>query len=187
MQPKHGQHAAGFSFFGAIGVVAMKIAGGADARVVDLLNAERAALPDDFACEIYFVVRRANAGAELHDHVRRIGSEAINHLPDRVRDDAKLGAFAPGMHKPDRRRFWIDDVNRATVGDVNTKRDAALICDNAVAAGKFAAINSAEDSGRYRAFDNRNLVSVNLLRGEQRPIADPDRIANFAMCGIEPL
>ena len=41
MQPNHGQHAAGFSFFGAVGVVATQITGGAHAGVVDVLNAER--------------------------------------------------------------------------------------------------------------------------------------------------
>ena len=182
MQPKHGQHAAGFSFFGAIGIVAMKIADGADVRVVDLLNAKLAALPDDFAYEIDLVVRRANAGAELHDQVRGIGAEAINHLSERVCDDAKLGAFAPGMHKADPRCFWIHDVNRATVGDVNSQPDAALVCDDAIAAGKFAAHRAAA-----AAIDNCDFVSVNLFRGEQRPVTDPDRIANFAMCGVEPL
>ena len=138
-QPNHGQHAAGFSFFGAIGVVATQITGSAYAGVVDVFYAERAALADDFGGEIDFVMRWANAGTELHDHVRGIGAEAFNHLSDRVCHDAKLGAFAAGMHKTDRRRFWIDDVNCATIGDVNAERDAALIGDNAIAAGEFAA------------------------------------------------
>ncbi len=104
-----------------------------------MLNAERAALPDDFGGKIDFVVGWANAGTELDDHVRRIGAEALNHLSDRVCHYAKLGSFAPGMHKANRRRFWIYDVNCATVRDVNAERDAALIGDNAVARGKFAA------------------------------------------------
>ena len=70
---------------------------------------------------------------------RGIGAEAFNHLSDRVCDDAKLGAFASGMHKANRRRFWIYDVNCATVRDVNAERDAALIGDNAIARGEFAA------------------------------------------------
>src|SRR6266481_6132086 len=95
---------------------------------------------------------RANTGTELHDHVRRIGAEAINHLPDRICDDAKLGAFAPGMHQTDGRCFRIDDVKSAAVGDVNAERDAALIRDDAIAARELAAPDSAEDSGRYSAF-----------------------------------
>ena len=39
MQSNHGKHAAGFSFFGAIGVVATQIRGGARAGVLDVLNA----------------------------------------------------------------------------------------------------------------------------------------------------
>ena len=49
MKSKHGKHAAGFSFLGAIGIVAVQIAGGADAGVVDFFNSERATLPDDVA------------------------------------------------------------------------------------------------------------------------------------------
>src|SRR5437016_13914183 len=97
-------------------------------------------------------MRRSDAGAELHDHVRRIGTEPINHLPDRICDDAELGAFAPGMHQTDGRGFRIDDVKSAAVGDVNAERDAALIRDDSIAARKLAAPDSAEDSGRYSAF-----------------------------------
>jgi hypothetical protein len=91
------------------------------------------------------------------------------------------------MHKPDRRCSWIYNVNRAAVGDVNAERDTAFAGDEAIAAGEFAAINSAGDSGRYSAFDNCNFVSMNLFRSEQRPIAEPDRVANFVMRSVEPL
>ena len=104
-----------------------------------MLNAHHATLPDDFGGEIDLVVGWANTGTELHDHVRGIGAEAFNHLSDRVCDDAKLGAFAAGMHKANRRRFWIYNVDRATVCDVNAERDTALIGDNAIARGEFAA------------------------------------------------
>jgi hypothetical protein len=91
------------------------------------------------------------------------------------------------MHKANRRRCWIYDVNRATVCDVNAERDTALIGDDAIAAGKFAAINSAEDSGRYSAIDNGDFVTMDLFCGEQWPIAKAGCVANFAMCGVEPL
>src|ERR1051325_5578957 len=102
LESQYSQHASGFSFFGAIGVVPLQLTGGADAGVVHLVNSESAALPDDISSEIDFVVRRANARTELHDHLRGIGAEAIDHLPDRVVDDAKFGALASGMHKADR-------------------------------------------------------------------------------------
>src|SRR5207245_896819 len=139
-------------------------------------------LSDDFGGEIDFVMRRANTGAEFHDHVRGLGAEAIDHLPDCVRDDTELGAFAAGMYETDRRRFWIDNVNSATVGNVNAQGNAALIGDNAVAAGEFAAHRAAATG-----IDNRDFVPVNLFGGEKRPIADADCIANFAMGGVEPL
>ena len=160
----------------------MKIAGGADVGVVDLLNAERAALPDDFGAEIDVVMGWANTRAELHDHVRGIGSEAFDHLPDRVWNDAKLGALASGMHKAGRGRFWIYDINCATVCDVNAERDAALIGDNAIARGEFAARRAAAT-----AIDYCDFVSMDLFGGEQRPIPKAGCVANFAMCGVEPL
>ena len=88
---------------------------------MNFFYAKRATLPDNFRGEIDFVMWRANAGAELHDHVRGIGAEAINHLRNCVRNDAELGAFASGMNQTDSRRFWIDNVNRAAVGDVNAR------------------------------------------------------------------
>jgi hypothetical protein len=149
---------------------------------VDVLNPERATLPADFGGEIDLVMGSANTRAELHDHVRGIGPEAFNHLSDRVCDDAKLGAFAAGMHKANRRRFWIDDVNCATIGDVNAERDATLIGDNAIARGEFAAHRAAAT-----AVDYTDVVSVDLFCGEQRPIPKAGCVANFLMCGVEPL
>src|SRR6476646_10380726 len=176
MKSNHGQHPPGFSLVGAVGVVASQITGSARAGVVDVLNAERPALPDDFGGEIDFVVRRANAGAELHDHVRGIGAEAFNHLSDRVCDDAKLGSFASGMHKANRRRFWIYDVNCAAVSDVNAERDAALIGDDSIARGEFAAWRGRRSAAsavgaerRPYLIDNCNFISVDLFGGEQRP------------------
>jgi hypothetical protein len=103
------------------------------------------------------------------------------------------------MHQANCRRSWIYDVNCATVCDVNAERDAALIGDNAIARGEFATINSAEDTGRYSAFDNGDFISVDLFGGEQRPTPTSSRardfigvakagcVANFAMCGVESL
>ena len=182
MQPKHGQHPPGFSFFGAIGVVATQITGSARAGVVDVLNAERATLLADFGRKIDLIMGWANTRAELHNHARGIGAEAFNHLSDRVCDDAKLGAFASGMHQANCRRFWIYDVNCATVSDINAERDAALIGNNAIARGEFAAHRAAAT-----AVDYCNFITVDLFGGEQRPITKAVCLANFPMYGIEPL
>jgi hypothetical protein len=151
--------------------------------VVNFVHIKCAALPDNFRSEIDFVMWRANAGAELHEHVRGIGSEAINHLFDCVGNDAELGAFATGMNQTDSRRFWIDNVNRAAVGDVNAEHDTALIGDDAIAAREKFVI--AADTAC--SIDNCDFVSMNLLGGEYGPIADADCIPNFPVRCIEPL
>src|SRR6059036_1061387 len=86
------------------------------------------------------------------------------------------------MHQTDGRGLWIDNVNSATVGDVNTQHDPALIGDDAVAAREIAAHRAAAT-----AIYNCDFVSVDLLRGEQWPIADANCVANFAMRGFKPL
>ena len=72
IQPEQRQHATGFSFFGAIGIVTIQITSRADARVVNFFHAERPTLPDNFRREIDFVMRRTNTGAELHDQFGRL-------------------------------------------------------------------------------------------------------------------
>src|SRR5256885_11511483 len=97
MKCKHGKHPAGFTFLGAIGIVAVQIAGGADSGVVDLLNAQRTTLPDDFGSEIDFIVRRGDAGAELHDHLPPVGSEAIHHFLNCICGAAQLRGLSSSM------------------------------------------------------------------------------------------
>ena len=48
--------------------------------------------------------------------------------------------------------------------------------------GEFAAHRAAAT-----AVDYCNFISVDLFSGEQRPIAKAGCVANFLMCGIEPL
>ena len=158
IQFDYGQHTAGFSFFGAVGVVATWITGSARAGVVNVLYTQRAALLADFGGKIDFVVGWANTGAELHDHVRGIGAEVFNHLSDRVWDDAKLCAFASGVHKPDRRCVWIYNVNSAAISDVNTKRDLALVSDEAIAAGEFGLARF-----QYRGLSGTFCVAAHVL------------------------
>jgi hypothetical protein len=125
---------------------------------------------------------RANAGAELNDHVRGIGAEAINHLFDCVGNDAELGAFATGMNQTDSRRLWIDKVSRAAVGYVNAEHDPLLISDDAIAAGEFTAHKAVAIT-----IDHCDFISMNLLGGEYRPIASADCMPNFPVRRIEPL
>ena len=147
--------------------------------VMNFLHAERATLPDNFRSEIDFVTRRTNTRAELHDHVCGIGAEALNHLRNRARDNAELGAFTPGMHQTDSRRFWIDNVNGATIGDVNAERDTESIRNDAVTTGEFFVTF-------HWCIPNRDFVPVNLFGGKQRPIAESSGIANALMGFFKP-
>jgi len=137
----------------------LQIAGGADAAVVDFPHALVATLLDNFRRKIDLVMRRTNAGTELHDQIVRLRCKLLDHLGDCIRNDAELCPLAAGMHQTDSRRFWIDNVNSATVGDVNAKRDSRLICDEAVAACQMFV--------RFdRCIDDCDFVPVNLLRGD---------------------
>jgi hypothetical protein len=151
---------------------------GADAAVVNFVYALRAALFDDLRDEIGFVMRRTNAGTELHDQVGRLRSEACAHLRDRIRNDAQLGPFAAGMDKSDGRRFWVDNVNRATIGNMNAEKNFSLVRDEAVATVELLA--------RFNwSIDNRNSVSVNLFGGKQRPTFHTNFASNVSMRGFE--
>jgi len=57
-----------------------------------------------------------------------------------------------------------------------------LIGDNGVVGREFAAHRAAAT-----AIDDCNFISVDLLCGEQRPFAKAGCVADFLMCGIEPL
>ena len=124
-------------------------------------------------------MRWTNAGAQLHNQVARLRSEVCAHLRDRIRDNAQLGPFAAGMDETDGRRFWIDNINRATIGDMNAEQNFALVCDDSVATGELLA--------RFNwSIDNLNFVSVNLFRGKQRPTFHTNFASNVSMRGVEP-
>ena len=62
----------------------LKIAGSADAAVVNFFHARVATLLDDLGCKIDLVMRRANAGAELRNEIARI----------RLRNRCRINAIA---------------------------------------------------------------------------------------------
>src|SRR5438067_13610298 len=83
-QPEQREHPAGFTFFSAVGIIAIDVARGADARVMNLLDSGSTALLDDLRRKIDSVMRRPNTGAELHDQLSRARSEMSAHLPNRI-------------------------------------------------------------------------------------------------------
>ena len=61
------EHATSPPFLGAIGIIAVQVARGADSRIIHRRNAEITALAHDLRSEIDFIMRWSNAGTEL-DH-----------------------------------------------------------------------------------------------------------------------
>src|SRR5205823_960899 len=136
-QPEKREHPAGFSFLSAIGIIASDVARGADARVMNLCYASGAALLNDLRGKIDFVMRRSNTRTELHHQLSRVRSEMFPHLLNRIGNNRRLGPILAGMNQANRRCFWIDNVNRAAIGNMNTKCDLFLIGDDPVATGEF--------------------------------------------------
>ena len=143
-----------------------------------MFHARGAKLFGDLRREVDFIMRRANARTQLHNQLGRIRTEMFAHLLNRFRRDFLLGSFFSGMNKPDRRRFGIDNVNRAAIGNVNAERDFFLVRNQSVATGEFFV-------ARRPKIDHCDFVAVNLLRGQQRPIDYPNLAARFAMSGVE--
>ena len=72
---------------------------------------------------------RPNAWTQLHDDIRRIGSEARGHGFESTAGDVELGSFAARMNQPDGRGHWIDQINRAAIGHMNSEKNAAQVRD----------------------------------------------------------
>ena len=84
------------------------------------------------------------------------------------------------MDEPNRWCFWIDKVDRAAIGNMNTERDLFLIRDDPVATGKFFIAHNG-------LIDDRDFISVNLLGREKRPFRHSDFATHFAMNSIKAL
>ncbi len=78
--------------------------------------------------------------------------------------DPKLGALLSRMHQADRRRPGIDNVNRATIRDMDSKQNAWLLRNQAVEALKFF-------FRIWHNIDNCNLITMDLLDCDAWPIA----------------
>ncbi len=72
----------------------IEIARGADARIMNFIQACRATLLHNFRREIDLVMRRANTRAELRDDIRSACGEPIRHHADRPWHNAELRPFS---------------------------------------------------------------------------------------------
>jgi len=100
-------------------------------------------------------------------------------LPDRFRGDFECGSFFARMRQTNCRCFRIDNVNRTAVGNMDTERNALLVCNDGVAPDKFFV--------RFkRTVENRDPVCVNLFNGNERPICESDLVPNLLMRSVKP-
>ena len=82
------------------------------------------------------------------------------------------------MHQADRTAHVIDKINGAAIGNVNAETNAALICDQPIATFEAFAL-------RHRAIDNRDAISVDLLRANERRRTESMLRPDFAMNTVQ--
>ena len=88
VKAKERQHTTSATLFRAIGIVALQIAGCADAAVVNLLDTGVTTLPDNFRGKINLVMRRSNAWAQLRNQITRLNPKHLSHPLDRLPRDS---------------------------------------------------------------------------------------------------
>ena len=175
---QEGEHPAGAAFFGAIRIVAAEIAGGAHAGIVHCRNAEIATLPDNLRGKIDFVMRRANAGAELNHKIGRARTKLRCHRHDRIRNHAQLRPFLARVDESNGAANRIDQKCRATIGDVNAETNPALVGDQPVALLETFAFADLR-------INDTDLFSMNLPGRNERHAGQTMFVTDFPMDLIE--
>ena len=82
------------------------------------------------------------------------------------------------MHQANRAPDRVDQINGAAIGHINAKADAGLICDQAVATLEAFVSECTSDQG--------NVISMHLLRGDERCGAEAVLDSDLAMHAIQP-
>jgi len=138
----------------------LQIARSADSGIVHVLYAGVVTVPNNLRSEIDFVMWRSNAWTELDDEIRRIRSEMSCQRGDGFGHNCELGSLLTGVHQPDTAPDWIEKINRAAIGDVNAKRYAALIGNQAIASVETL-------FGLNGGIDHCDAIAMYLLRGKK--------------------
>lgn len=139
----------------------LQVARRAYAAVVNFLDTGIATLLHDLRGEIDFVMRRANAWAELRYEIRRRHAKFLMQRPNRVRDNTESTSLFSRVHETDRALPAINQENRATIGHKNPEADTSLIGNHAIAVFETATLDQ-------RRINDRNCIPVDLARGDER-------------------
>ena len=166
------QETSGAASFAAVGVVFLRIGGGADATVKDIAHAGFAGLTNNLRGEVNFVVWRADAGGDLHHEICRNAAERLAHRCDCFRHNSKFGALLSGVHEADCLDLPVCEINGCAVGDVNRKAQPGAIRDKTV---------GARDGGGIWPIDSRHKVAMNLFGNCEWEAGESQRICRFAV------
>src|SRR5438552_1229612 len=96
-----------------------------------------------------------------------------------MRDNTELRSFFPRMNQTYRRADGVDEINSATIGDINAEANTALICNQAITAVETFVPGD-------RLTDNTDTLSVYLLRCDERRAAESMSLSNFTMNAVQP-
>src|SRR5436190_3251642 len=83
------------------------------------------------------------------------------------------------MHQTYRRVDGVDEINSATIGDINAEANTALICNQAITTLETFV-------HRDRLMANADTLSVHLLRCDERRAAESMCSSDFTMHAIQP-
>jgi hypothetical protein len=172
------EHAAGASLLGAIGIVSLEIARGADSAVVNLAHTGVATLLNNLRGKIDFVMRWTNARTQLRNKVGRVHTEFVMQERNRISNNSQLAPLLAGMNETDGTPFPIDQIDRTTISYVDAKADVGLIGDQTIAAFKTAIV-------RERRINDRNFFSVNLSSRGKRVALKSELAAGATMNFIQ--
>lgn len=142
-----------------------------------MAHPSRAALVDDLGGKIHFVVRRADAWAELNDEIFRTALEFPLHRGDRMSDDPKLRALSSGVNEAEGPAHRVDKVHSTAIGHIDREAKSGAIRDQTVRAGRHRVIDAA-DNGDFRTMD--------LLRASERVRSRTEGAAQIFVVRGEP-
>jgi len=83
------------------------------------------------------------------------------------------------MHQTYRGADGVDEIDSATIGDINAEANTAPICNQAITTVETLV-------SRDRPIDNTDTLSVHLLRSDEWRVAESMCPSDFAMNAIQP-
>src|SRR5436190_6347880 len=93
-------------------------------------------------------------------------------------DYPELRSFFSRMHQTYRNANWVDEIDSATVGDINAEANAGLICNQTITTVETFVPSD-------RPIDNTDTLSVYLLRSDERRVVESLCASDFSVNAIQ--